>query len=307
MESTLDIETLTKESDVNFYLHPYSANKEERKALQKYPIPLEALAPFISEDEKKDLFEIRERVNKENSDFPDTIWRYNVEFNIQKEFSISFKGKTFLCKSIRYYQNVDGPKNIKIKDVFSKIDFTKAICAIATPENKTGDLKRRITAFAPYFCGGFFIGVVGCAYFTVSDDFSKITLDGPGNGYINSLVDPSNGDYILTLEQAKDIEKLIYSQPNPIEVIERISNCGDSTFCIGDETLKIKYEKPEITSSIVHEVVSLPSEFKKIESLDDPTLYEYLEHHPNINEMYVLIFVFLILYLLIINQRSFKF
>ena len=53
-------------------------------------------------------------------------------------------------------------------------------------------------------------------------------------------------------------------------------------------------------------VTSLPSEFKKIESLDDPTLYEYLEHHPNINRMYVLTFVFLILYLLIINQRSFK-
>jgi len=30
------------------------------------------------------------------------------------------------------------------------------------------------------------------------------------------------------------------------------------------------------------EVTSLPYEFKFIESLDDPTLYEYLEHHPNI-------------------------
>ena len=54
-------------------------------------------------------------------------------------------------------------------------------------------------------------------------------------------------------------------------------------------------------------LISLPSKFKDIESLDDTTLYEYLEHHPNINRMYVLTFVFLILYLLIINQRSFKF
>ena len=54
------------------------------------------------------------------------------------------------------------------------------------------------------------------------------------------------------------------------------------------------------------EVTSLPKEFKKIESLDDLTLYEYLEHHPNINRMYVLTFVFLILFLLIINQTSFK-
>ena len=55
------------------------------------------------------------------------------------------------------------------------------------------------------------------------------------------------------------------------------------------------------------EVTSLPYEFKFIESLDDPTLYEYLEHHPNIKCMYVLRFVFLIVYLLIKNQRSFKF
>ena len=46
-------------------------------------------------------------------------------------------------------------------------------------------------------------------------------------------------------------------------------------------------------------VTSLPEEFKKIKSLDAPTLYEYLEHHPNINTMYVLRFVFLILYLLL--------
>ena len=62
--------------------------------------------------------------------------------------------------------------------------------------------------------------------------------------------------------------------------------------------------KPEKVQTTL---ISLPSKFKDIESLDDPTLYEYLEHHPNINRMYVLTFVFLILYLLIINQRSFKF
>ena len=47
------------------------------------------------------------------------------------------------------------------------------------------------------------------------------------------------------------------------------------------------------------EVTSLPEEFKKIKSLDAPTLYEYLEHHPYINTMYALRFVFLILYLLL--------
>ena len=54
------------------------------------------------------------------------------------------------------------------------------------------------------------------------------------------------------------------------------------------------------------EVTSLPKEFKKIESLDDPTLYEYLEHHPNINRLYVLRFVLSHSLFTFINQRSFK-
>ena len=49
----------------------------------------------------------------------------------------------------------------------------------------------------------------------------------------------------------------------------------------------------------IEKVRYLPKDFKKIESLHDPTLYEYLEHHTNINTMYVLRFVFLILYLLL--------
>ena len=64
--------------------------------------------------------------------------------------------------------------------------------------------------------------------------------------------------------------------------------------------------KEDFIFFVMSEVTTLPKEFKKIESLDDPTLYEYLKHHPNINRMYVLTFVFLILYLIIIKQRSRK-
>ena len=65
-------------------------------------------------------------------------------------------------------------------------------------------------------------------------------------------------------------------------------------------------EKKNFIFFVMSEVTTLPKEFKKIESLDDSTLYEYLKHHPNINRMYVLTFVFLILYLIIIKQRSRK-
>ena len=78
------------------------------------------------------------------------------------------------------------------------------------------------------------------------------------------------------------------------------SKKNDLTSIDLEEHIPIETKKVQAT------LISLPSKFKDIESLDDPTLYEYLEHHPNINRMYVLTFVFLILYLLIINQRSFK-
>ena len=78
------------------------------------------------------------------------------------------------------------------------------------------------------------------------------------------------------------------------------SKKNDLTSIDLEEHIPVEPEKLQAT------LISLPEEFKKIESLDDPTLYEYLEHHPNINRMYVLTFVFLILYLLIINQKSFK-
>ena len=52
---------------------------------------------------------------------------------------------------------------------------------------------------------------------------------------------------------------------------------------------------PVESEKVQTSLISLPKEFQKIQSLDDSTLYDYLEHHPNINRMYVLGFVFLIL------------
>merc|ERR1712227_1003819 len=58
-----------------------------------------------------------------------------------------------------------------------------------------------------------------------------------------------------------------------------ISKKNDLTSIDLEEHIPVEPEKVQAT------LISLPSEFEKIESLDDLTLYEYLEHHPNINRI----------------------
>merc|ERR1712227_1034237 len=58
-----------------------------------------------------------------------------------------------------------------------------------------------------------------------------------------------------------------------------ISKKNDLTSIDLEEHIPVEPEKVQAT------LISLPSKFKKIESLDDPTLYGYLEHHPNINRI----------------------
>jgi len=241
----LNIEENSKKSDFDLYPHPFSARKNERKSLEKFPIPLEALREFITENEYEELLQAKEN----QTEIEESNWIHNVDFKVEKDFYINFKRKNFLCKSIKYHLNVDGPTDITIQDVFSDIDFKRAICISANPKNKSGDLQRRITAFTPYICQDFVIYVVGHAYFTVSADGSTLIYDAPGHGYINSF----KGDIMLTDEQGNDILELINSQPNPAEVIDKILNCGDSIFCVGDENLKKKYKKPIRVSDLSEE------------------------------------------------------
>merc|ERR1711982_174388 len=140
----LNIEENSKKSDFDLYPHPFS----ERKSLEKFPIPLDALREFITENEYEELLQAKEN----QTEIEESNWIHNVDFKVEKDFYINFKRKNFLCKSIKYHLNVDGPTDITIQDVFSDIDFKRAICISANPKNKNEDLQRRITAFTPYIC-----------------------------------------------------------------------------------------------------------------------------------------------------------
>ena len=90
----LNIEENSKKSDFDLYPHPFSARKNERKSLEKFPIPLEALREFITDNEYEELLQAKEN----QTEIEESNWIYNVDFKVEKDFYINFKGKIFFVK-----------------------------------------------------------------------------------------------------------------------------------------------------------------------------------------------------------------